>query len=1027
MDKRLGWGIIGFLVLARFFLIVPVLADANTIISPTSSATSSASPTYVPPQIEIDTLSTNTPLFGTVNVAGWAVDDKTTPSTVASPITSITVSVDGGTPQRASFGGSRPDVCSVYSGPGCPYIGFDFGLDTTQLSNGVHTVTVTATDGDPTNNIASQSAIITVQNVAGGAYVPPNIDVDDPLSGATIPQGTVSILGWALDNETLPLTAETPISFMTISVDGGAPQPVTYGSPRTDVCTIFPNRPDCPNVGFSYNLDTSNLSVGPHTIKLTATDGDPGSINTNSTSFIIFVSSNGSSSASMANTTTTALTQACNRAVQQTAQDINNEIAADKMSLPSGLDGEWSSELGDFNSEMNNFLSLAGCPNSSGTTPIATPPSSTTTASTPVTTANNTNQVSFPATILVDVTSLNVRSAPETSAPLAGSETLASGDEFTATTEVTGESVDGNDIWYVSSLGNYVWSGGTEVAGESSPTSASTATTENTNTTGTVLGTLNPTGYLDALIANLQSAGYQVTYNTDAFGEIIGTASKDGQEALTFDDGDDLSVQNSAVTPGGVVGYDITTAPDSCTVNAPQTNNTNASNTTPTVPVLISPDGTIPHISQDFNVVVDPSAYSQVAWDPSMTQDQIQSDVIGSFLAGYTPYNQVAGLPQATDQPGAGAMVVIAFANIPTSQYSYLDSNGQLQTDSSLSSVAQTITLIPGTSGSGQYIPQGSSQLITDALNAGKQVAVIVYNSTFLNHQSDILNNATFSCVSEHEPGHFLGLGDDYENGNSPMRGGGLCDNGTIPIQSDIANTLTNIQTKTSLVLNSCAATAGSIPANTNSNTGIPPGNFVPLYSTTSTNPSLVQWVLSNLCTSDQLNDGWVNTTGGCYHPTTIATSSVTFGNFPDASTTIPAATCQNNYGVNYVCSAVSCGAQGQLACPASVPTGTCVDANGNQISCPNGIIAPPEIPAPPVPTDESSSTSSQDTLECYDGDSFYTSTTGSCDDSSVGQGDNSGSSDYGASGGGGGGGGGGGIGGGYYNGGYYDPNLGNQ
>jgi hypothetical protein len=71
-------------------------------------------------------------------------------------------------------------------------------------------------------------------------------------------------------------------------------------------------------------------------------------------------------------------------------------------------------------------------------------------------------------TVLVTASVLNVRSAPNTSASLAGSQTLYAGDEFTAVNEVVGESVDSNDLWWVSSLGNYVWSGGTEVAGSSS-------------------------------------------------------------------------------------------------------------------------------------------------------------------------------------------------------------------------------------------------------------------------------------------------------------------------------------------------------------------------------------------------------------------------------------------------------------------------------------------------------------------------------------------------------------------------------
>jgi hypothetical protein len=48
----------------------------------------------------------------------------------------------------------------------------------------------------------------------------------------------------------------------------------TYGSSRPDVCAVYPGRPGCPNVGYSYSLDTSSLIPGSHTIAVTATDSD---------------------------------------------------------------------------------------------------------------------------------------------------------------------------------------------------------------------------------------------------------------------------------------------------------------------------------------------------------------------------------------------------------------------------------------------------------------------------------------------------------------------------------------------------------------------------------------------------------------------------------------------------------------------------------------------------------------------------------------------------------------------------------
>ena len=48
----------------------------------------------------------------------------------------------------------------------------------------------------------------------------------------------------------------------------------TYGTSRPDVCSAFPGRPGCPNVGFTYQLNTSSFSSGKHTISACATDSD---------------------------------------------------------------------------------------------------------------------------------------------------------------------------------------------------------------------------------------------------------------------------------------------------------------------------------------------------------------------------------------------------------------------------------------------------------------------------------------------------------------------------------------------------------------------------------------------------------------------------------------------------------------------------------------------------------------------------------------------------------------------------------
>ena len=53
-----------------------------------------------------------------------------------------------------------------------------------------------------------------------------------------------------------------------------------------------------------------------------------------------------------------------------------------------------------------------------------------------------------------------VRKEPNTKSALAGSKLLKKGDVFVATEIVNGDTISGNNKWYHSKVGNYVWSGG---------------------------------------------------------------------------------------------------------------------------------------------------------------------------------------------------------------------------------------------------------------------------------------------------------------------------------------------------------------------------------------------------------------------------------------------------------------------------------------------------------------------------------------------------------------------------------------
>ncbi len=62
--------------------------------------------------------------------------------------------------------------------------------------------------------------------------------------------------------------------------------------------------------------------------------------------------------------------------------------------------------------------------------------------------------------VIVDKSRAMVRSNPNSNSYLAGSRELKKGDIFVATDLVIGEDVYGNNKWYKSAKGNYVWSGG---------------------------------------------------------------------------------------------------------------------------------------------------------------------------------------------------------------------------------------------------------------------------------------------------------------------------------------------------------------------------------------------------------------------------------------------------------------------------------------------------------------------------------------------------------------------------------------
>jgi N-acetylmuramoyl-L-alanine amidase len=198
------------------------------------------------------------PLSGPVSLYGWAITPSRTVDRVA-------VAIDGSSFGDAHYGDPRGDVCAVYSRVGCPNVGWDLLVDTTRFADGAHSLQLTAYLGGFTYTTTSS---FTVAN-GGNAARPTKIYIDQPTPQATL-LGTTMISGWALNNT-------AAISNVAIFVDGIQKGLATYGPSRGDVCAVLTG-PNCPNVGWTFPLDTTLLANGTHVIEATASAIQSGQI-----------------------------------------------------------------------------------------------------------------------------------------------------------------------------------------------------------------------------------------------------------------------------------------------------------------------------------------------------------------------------------------------------------------------------------------------------------------------------------------------------------------------------------------------------------------------------------------------------------------------------------------------------------------------------------------------------------------------------------------------------------------------------
>lgn len=236
---------------------------------------------------------------GSFPVSGWAADTD--------GIARVDVNIDDKTVQSAVYGDARPDVSNAFPDfPDALFSGYIANVDTTRVEDGVHQLTVIATDR---LGLSRQIGRRTVQILNSQSELKPFGYLDEPKPNATLfgtrcgivpvasppvnPQSHITpVRGWALDLSTRA-SGIGGVSYVELVIDGkrwistdDCRFNAIFGTqvncrllPRFDVARYYPTYPDAPQSGFMFTLDVGALFAlgvreGGHNLKVRVGDLD---------------------------------------------------------------------------------------------------------------------------------------------------------------------------------------------------------------------------------------------------------------------------------------------------------------------------------------------------------------------------------------------------------------------------------------------------------------------------------------------------------------------------------------------------------------------------------------------------------------------------------------------------------------------------------------------------------------------------------------------------------------------------------
>jgi hypothetical protein len=114
----------------------------------------------------------------------------------------------------------------------------------------------------------AEATVSTTFNVRNAdEYGSTQVFIDLPNSPIRPLSGRTEFAGWAINND---YTINTVTTLIDRARFGTTDRTVA----RQDVCDIFPNAPSCPNVGWSFPIDTTLLANGVHKLEVVATSSN---------------------------------------------------------------------------------------------------------------------------------------------------------------------------------------------------------------------------------------------------------------------------------------------------------------------------------------------------------------------------------------------------------------------------------------------------------------------------------------------------------------------------------------------------------------------------------------------------------------------------------------------------------------------------------------------------------------------------------------------------------------------------------